>query len=475
MNREATRCYDSAPMLVRERMAKATRALDRCATPQRVLVTSWMLFLVYAFPGYMSYDSGEQLAQARGIEPITNWHPPLMAYLWRITDHIIAGPLPMLIIQSVVFMWGVNSLLRRVLSKRAAAIATGAILLAPPVIAPMAVIWKDCQMAAFLIAGIAVMTRTTRRAQLLGCFLVFLATAQRYNAAAATLPVMLGLFVWREGLAWWKRYTIAFGAWLALTGMAVAVSAALVQQKKDVFDSLALYDIAGSIRYHRHYDDADVRRDLPGLPWVHPDKFQIRTRRIYAANINSLVLTGPDGIFTMPKTEAQRAAVVAAWRTLIRTNPLGYLRHRLGIFLTQLRITHRDSFYIWGGFYDSPFRQQQLHIDGTHSAIQTAWFDALVWISDTPIFWAWVYLLLAFVLLPLCRRDRVAVTILTSGIACELGLFIVAPAVDFRYSHWMVVCTIVAGVTYLGSKARDRRTRRDGSSCAGGRRDGKGT
>jgi hypothetical protein len=61
------------------------------------------------------------------------------------------------------------------------------------------------------------------------------------------------------------------------------------------------------------------------------------------------------------------------------------------------------------------------------------------------------------------RRDRVALTVVLSGLMCELGLFIAAPAIDYRYSHWMIMCSIVGAVYYFSAhrKARSNGLRSD--------------
>jgi hypothetical protein len=46
----------------------------------------------------------------------------------------------------------------------------------------------------------------------------------------------------------------------------------------------------------------------------------------------------------------------------------------------------------------------------------------------------------------MCRRDRLSFTLLVSAIFHELGLFLVAPTIDYRYSHWMVMATMVGSI-----------------------------
>jgi len=52
--------------------------LRRIIVPAAILLAGCALFVVYAYPGYMSYDSAWQLREARSGW-LTDWHPPLMA------------------------------------------------------------------------------------------------------------------------------------------------------------------------------------------------------------------------------------------------------------------------------------------------------------------------------------------------------------------------------------------------------------
>src|SRR5512147_1784246 len=128
-------------------LRSARDAIDRVVTPRVILVAGWCWFLVYAYPGFMSYDSVYQLSQARCLEPMTEWHPPMMGVIWRYLDMLIAGPFLMLVLQSVLFLIGLSKLLGHVMSRRAAAITAVIVLLLPQNIIVMAVIWKDSQMA----------------------------------------------------------------------------------------------------------------------------------------------------------------------------------------------------------------------------------------------------------------------------------------------------------------------------------------
>src|SRR6187551_3493672 len=121
--------------------------MKRWVGERAILAIGWLLFLVYSFPGFMSYDSVWQLSQARGLEPINDWHPPLMTFVWRLLDWFIAGPFLMLVIQSLTFLLGLYVVLKQFMRARRAAIVAVLTLLLPQNLIVMAVIWKDSQMA----------------------------------------------------------------------------------------------------------------------------------------------------------------------------------------------------------------------------------------------------------------------------------------------------------------------------------------
>ena len=452
---------------MRRSVRAAGEILDRVATPRAILVVGWSLFLVYAFPGYMSYDSVWQLEQARHIEPLNEWHPPLMALLWRFTDAIVTGPFPMLVIQSTAFLLGVRAVVGQVMSERAAAIVAVAVLLAPPNLVAMGVVWKDCQMAGFLFASIGALLSPRRGWRIAGYGLLVLATGVRYNAAAATLMVMLGMFTWhrtssgRPGLAalpalpGWKRAVLATAAWLGVVIAAIAINAPLVEKHTYPWHTgSAPVDIVGTLHFTADLENDELLRQTPGVPWIHTDGVQARARRAYAPDNSFLDVTqGSGGILEPPTTDAQRAAVLAAWKALVFEHPVAFARHRLAVFGKQIElpIGHTGGFVTQ--FTGGPW-EEVIHHRAMHSVVQRAWIRSLGAFGD--LFGGSVrfYLALALALLPMCRRQRLAFVLLLSGIAHELGLLLVAPAIDHRYSHWMVVATIVGAIILFAARRK---------------------
>ncbi len=427
---------------------------DRLFSDRVILLLGWLWFLVYAYPGYMSYDSVYQLAQARHIDPVNEWHPPIMTFLWRIVDSIIAGPFPMLVIQSVTLLAAMYVLFARVMSGRAAAITAAIILVIPQNIIVMAVIWKDSQMAAYLLASIVALLSEKRRWRVAGCVLLFLATSMRYNAAAATLPILLLLWDPAGKLSRLRRYATAIGVWLGIAVLSVVLSAQLVQERKYPWPTgSAPVDIVGIIRFSPKLTDEQLLRDTEGVPWLYKDKIQSRTRTTYQPGHSFLDITQTDRrLMDWIGTDEQRAAVTNAWRTLVVAHPLAFLRHRWAVFNAQLKLHP----LVWAGFTNADWGEDLVKHRANHSMVQQAWIDALVWFGPSNLMRARLWFVLALVLLPLAWRQRVPFVLLASGVLYQLGLFLVAPATDYRYSHWMVLATILATVMLVATRIRAR-------------------
>ena len=74
-----------------------------------------------------------------------------------------------------------------------------------------------------------------------------------------------------------------------------------------------------------------------------------------------------------------------------------------------------------------------------------------VW-KHTPLFEPFVYFVLALVMLPFARKHRDVLALILSGIAIELTLFFLASSPDYRYSHWMVLTTLLAAITLISRR-----------------------
>ncbi|MBS1120759.1 MAG: hypothetical protein H6Q90_2987 [Deltaproteobacteria bacterium] len=429
--------------------------------PFTILVIGWAGLLVYAYPGYMSYDSVLQLTEGRaGV--YTDWHPPAMAALWRLVDSVVPGPFGMLLIQSTSFLAGAFLLMRRVMSARAAAACAGLLLWFPAVSSTMAVIWKDSQMAGFLLLGIALMLSDRRRIKLTGLGFLLLGSMMRHNAFTATFPPVVLLFVWSANHGWLKRHAISIAIWLTITLSAQIFSGILTDKPQHLWHrSLALIDIVGTLSYADPIPDAELNAIFEGTPIVAKDDLQARARRAYNPEwAMDVVWSEPRRLFTEPTTAEQRNAITRAWKKIVFGNPGAYLSYRAEVFRTLIQLSDKplgSAIYIWfTDIQDLQGSAQRLEHNASASKIQAAMQEGMVWLGTTWLFKPYMYLFLALALLVFCRRDRYVFALLASGLTSEAALFIIGPTADFRYSFWLVISTVMVSMILIAKRTGAR-------------------
>ena len=422
-------------------------------SPRQILLIGFGVFLLYSFPGYMSTDSAQQLAEARSGH-FSDAHPPLMAQEWRWLDWIVSGPLLMLLLQGTLFLGGLYVLFKKLLSPRAAAWTAIGILLFPPVLTPMGVIWKDSQMAAYLIAGTAALVQPRLRVRLVGLGLLTAACALRHNALAAAIPLVFFLFEWKPGLRWWKRIAILAGAAVLTVGLTCGVTRVLAADHVRL--TPAFSDIVGVIALSEDRTDEDLRNVLRGTNLVVTTNIQARARLLYELHGTWRIAGGEYRLFNYPETPEHWAALNRAWKELVLENPGVYLRQNWGRFASVIGWSDDPPrAAVWGAFLELPEHMLPIDHNASGSWAQACIVSAFVWlVENTPLFRPYIYALIALILLVLCCRDRLTAGLFTSGLLYELSFFPTGVDPDYRYSHWLITSVCVATVILFVQRRR---------------------
>ncbi len=433
-----------------------------------MLIAAWLVLFVYAYPGWMTVDSFDHLAEARG-GVYTDGHPPAISFLWKLVEYVIAGGFGMLILQSAAFLLGLYAILRHTLSPRGAAWAAALVFVFPPVFSPFAVIWKDCLMAGFTMLGLAALLDERRGIKLAGLAALVIATAVRYNAFAATLPIIVLVFEWRPGMGWVKRHAIAAAAWVGVTLAAFGLNAALTDKEMHYWhSSLAVYDIVGTLAKLDHeLSDAELERRLAGTGLLVHDHIHAKARALFTPRYFASIISDERRRFwNMPTygsvvvPEATRDAIARAWRDIVTSYPLAYLRYRLAVMAEVMCIGHRRPLGAVGRIVVFEFSWAQ-GIPTSVSPVQLGLTSAMmaVW-TAVPVFLPWMYALLGFAVGGLAlanRRSRDALALCASGLVMEATLFFLAPSADYRYSHWLVVSVCAAIVIVMARRGGARQ------------------
>ncbi len=437
----------------------------RGLSPRQILLVGWLGLLLYGYPGFMSFDSMWQLAQTHAGH-YNDWHPPVMAGLWRLCEVFIAGPAGMLLLQSACFLAGSYLVFRSVMSERAAAIIASLVLWFPPIATVMAVIWKDSQMIGFLMLGVGLIIQERRGVKLWGLVALLLGTAMRHNAAAITVPLVVLCFVWDPAHRFIKRYGLALAVSLAITIVAQLGNAALTDEEQHLWHTnIALNDITATLRYtEQTIPDDELRATFAGIRLLPDRDLHEAARRGHAENDGeyiSVLWTATNQLFFEPQTREERDAVMRAWKQIVFGHPGAYLAYRWHLSKMLLEINGEplvSPVYCW--FIDiqdpdlSPLIGEH---DASGGKIQNVLRDALQGLGRPPGFWVALYLVAGIVLLAVSVRDRVRFALLASGLANEAALFVVAPTPDERYSIWLVVVVVVTAILLVGKRHAGRR------------------
>ena len=458
---------DLPPVQVMRRKLASSWAWLRSRPPRWYLLAAWLVAIVYAFPGYMNWDASEQETQARS-GAYGDGHPPLMAACWRLVEHVVRGPFGMLVVQVSLFLWGLYAVFRLRFRPRTAAVIASALFLFPPILTPMTVVWKDAQMAAFLLAGIMLALRTSWRARGAGLALLFLGVGVRHNAPFA-LP-SLCLFV---AVSWGVRRklvaaALALGMALLVTGSALYVNSRIGAREYWWYRTFAIHDLVGTICLSDPMTDEQVRTALAGIPLLVESDLQRDMCKAYDPRVWFSASFGDHRVFGQVPDADERKARGAAWKRVVLAHPYEFLAHRWRVMKEVLGLT---SSPIWEPvcqeFGANHYQMDHLKEIHTQSWFQAAYGGLAVRLGRTLAYRPWAYLLVGLAMLgyALRKRDGWLVAILTSGFLYESTYFIGAPSPDFRYSHWMVLCCCIAAVTVFGERLRDGLRRRAEVTC----------
>jgi hypothetical protein len=446
-----------------------TRVATWRPTPRVILVVAFLIQIVYAFPGYMNFDVGQQLMEIRGGR-VSDFHPPMMGGYWRIFEIFVTGPFPMLLLQTSLFLWGLYTVLCMRFQRIHAAWIAAAILLFPPVLTPLGMIWKDSQLSAFLMAGTALVLKPSMRAKVVGLLLFVGAAGVRFNGAAALPFLCLGM-MWfvHEGKWTFKKRATSLGIAAAITlgciGVATVTNVALTRKfAHNWYRTTAILDIVGTTCFAPPLTDEEILKILDGVELSIKQDIQKTFCERYPAG-KGAVGTPPwyfySEAFDWTPTKTDRLARKRAWKHLVFTYPGAYLQHRL---------TLGGDLLGWGDvriwepvgqdFTANPDHAKAVQHDHKHSWFQRKLGDACRWLAEnTPLYRVYIYLILCtlFFGFAVWKRDLLVGMLTGSGLLYEVSLVIGANAPDFRYSHWLITCTLLGAVFIAASRWRSVR------------------
>lgn len=414
------------------------------------------------WPGVMIDDARWQYQQSVD-NAFEDWHPPIMAWVWRQLMLLVApGPGPMLALQ-LLFYWGGFALLagwawRRRRPRLAVALACCGWIPAP--LALGGTIIKDVWMAGCLVCatGLVVWRNDARsRIARLGftvaaAIALLIAAALRLNAIFACLPLALTAAP-RPFTRTWPRWiaTAVFAA-LPLIAIGPAINAAVQADNTDVQLSLIIFDLGGITKHSRvdAFPDMGVKNAVA----VNDRCYDPSEWDSYSDWAQKPCPLGFDRM--QPMVDDEDFDPRSLWIHAIVAHPLAYAEHRLTHYNleTWLIVPRGPPFTAWSRSVDNPWRFR-VHPNPVLRAV-TAVADAT---GATPLGWPFFWIsvaLAAWMLAVAARLSDVAQAVAASSFLYGAGYAVVGVATGMRYYVWTISGAAIAAVLVIGELRANR-------------------
>lgn len=429
-----------------------------------LLLFGFALILALNWPGQMSYDSVVQLADARSGQ-YDSWHPPVMAWLLGLGDHLLAGPGLFLAFVAGLLLGAWFLLLKSGRPGWGSVIILLLAFATPQLLLYQGTIWKDVLFANAGIAGFASLAAAAARWQtprlripllIVSVLLLSLAALARQNGFIL-LPIAalcLGLIAARLTSV---RKGWLYGAGLLAACLMVMTAANLAlglrtDHGKGASDQLRLaqtYDLVGAVRLDPTVRLTVLEEQAPDLDaLIRKDGVALYSPHLVDTLESSSRLT--DAIYHAPE-----GAVFAQWRQLVFQHPGTYLRERLPVFRwvlapPDLLVCHPDVVGV-----DGP--PEEMKALGLQPHIRTQDRFLYFYVAKffhTPVLSHLFYGAMAIVFLILLMGRGTPADIAVAGLQLAallfaLSFFVVSIACDYRYMYFLDLAAITGAIRFF--------------------------
>ncbi|MGP9420142.1 hypothetical protein ACT3RT_14260 [Ewingella sp. AOP9-I1-14] len=392
------------------------------------------------FPGLITSDSLDQYQQATSFI-FSDWHPPMMSFIWALTNDWIPGPFGMLLLDCILY-WGALLLLSISIpaENRKISIAVMISGFMPFTVNALSHIGKDVLQAVVWLFAVGVITVLYSRGEIrkkyliLSVVLLFIGNALRFNAIFGLLP-LVWLLLQKINISAWRKWLIILIIFPLLTILSTAAFnyGFLHASKSRVYQSLVVFDIGGI----SHFSG----KDYFGESWGNNESEKVITScyepkawDTYAWGSCSFVLNKlqQSGSWT-------DGSLMKKWIFSLAHEPGAYLRHRYENYMEFLwhpnAISDEQMVSNAYGFkYEMTglFRTLQMSIKPHENMFV---FKPGFWLMASLIFSIYgLFMRKEF------YRD-VFIALNLSSLLYLLGYFFVGVASEFRYAYWSILAT----------------------------------
>jgi len=419
-----------------------------------------------SWPGFMTFDSVLALQQAR--QGITQGgYPPMVSYVWWLTDIVVPGQGGMFLLQNLLVFLGVTKFGLAVRAPQwLLALVLFLIAVAPATLGPMLVVWKDIAFGGWLALGagftIGYWREGRTRDLVLALVVLSIGAAYRLNSLPALTPLLL-LLSWRAltpNVISLVRRALAAVAAAALVSIAMFIWVISLSSWR-LPDFMQITPPSG---HHGWVMASDlIGMDLCSNSSVLPSAFypegldRAILPQIYHPEHVQLSFYGWQGDPNLRDAafdEIDAEELQRIWTAAVLSHPLCFLGHRANIAVYLLGLNDGQVFYVT----DPNVFQNDMGLEVHHTKLTDFGVTWVLTHADSPLARVWVFMLAASLALAWnCWRRRwepVAPALFLSGTAYLAVGVLLLPAADLRYQFWVVLAMLMTVLAAAGQPSR---------------------
>lgn len=420
---------------------------------------------IYIFyPGAMSLDSVAQWLQVTDPRYLTTWHPPVMVYLWSFFNTIMPGTQGLLIFHYIIYFLSLyifaTIFFQKLIQRCGFILVLG---LFPPIFFFNGVIWKDVSMLTSLSMSFALLFKFEADRKKIWfllsiCFLLY-GAAVRHNAVICLPPyIIYVLTLFLENTKKKKKILLI----CVLTPLLFFGGVKLIRYANFGFvkESQIAYNMENSaFIWDLWVMSVELEKNIiPRYVFDNPKtNLSVKELKDYYVPYTASVLWLP----LISRVKWQKPFPDKQFKRdflkLVFKYPLAYLKVRTRIVLYMLGIKKPIILPYQFEIY-KPWKKDDWLYEVSRNlelrnkkALHTAEKFAQVLLDKTPFYLLWVYfvlILLQFIGIfvyrdALGKHFRQSLLILTTGTTYWLPFIIISAAADFRYSVFVVYCSII--------------------------------
>jgi len=289
--------------------------------------------LLLFWPGLMRSDSLLQMQQGLSLLPPSDFHPPMMGFIWGLFSKIYEGP-GVLFVLHLALYWGAVALFAN--AKKSCWVYLIAIL--PPVFSYQLLVIKDVSFVnAYLFCAGWLHFYSMRKSSpnYYSVFIWFVVAFYGTCAAYQSIIALPWLCLWFSKVCWPQKAANWIKKGIAITG---ALGIAML-----IFNS-SLTVSSHRIQHNELYDLAGISVYLntplfPDYIKQHKDYDFERIKKLYnPRRVDDLVFLSDTPVHISSSPEELKA-LRTAWISAIFAYPMAYFKHRWDVFYQQLTMS----------------------------------------------------------------------------------------------------------------------------------------